>query len=359
MKNRNGPARCCCGCTTTIAVRQGCSPFGPVAATAVAVHAAGGGGPPLASGTTDAAGAFETGLPAGSYELRIRPGHAAEARRPIVLACGGTTEVAYFSRRLRFQVSGCSGGNANGSVVTITGAEDRELVVVAGFADWYPQAAGAYSYTIAAADDRYAPASGTGHITNLCAIAINPTHYVSLAPAEGFTCCDATLFYPTPGGGTTRFGKPRGPIKVTTSAGDEWYLDGCGSVRCVATDDGVTGPLIPVGDPRPTLGWGPAVVRVEIATGPGVAPDYVPWKARLLWAITSDCGARWMTPWNCAGSSGSGASNPTSIVLNSLDPLSITFNYDQAGAAWTWTCGQPSPRPFYPLTWITLTEILP
>lgn len=356
MTNRNSPARGCCGCSNGIRVLQGCSPFGPMPAVPVAVYAPGGGSP-IASGATDGLGVFATDLDAGAYELRIRPGAANEARRAVVLACGSTTDVAYFGRPVQFSVTGCGGNAVAGAEVAIGGGDPRTLTTNAsGVATWYPQAAGAYTYTVTRPGGRWGSASGSGTVANLCTVF--GTTPVTLPVAAGFSCCDWNTWYPAGGGSAVQFKQPRGPIKVVTSAGDEWTFTGCSSKRCTYSETVLTGAQTSIFDPIPPLSDGTVPLHLEFGvSGTGVI---CPWYVRTIYTRGShgNPGQQWFTSFACSDSMAN--SSPQAFgTLNSMDPLSVTWNFpDASNASYSWTWPNPAPPIPTPLKWITLTELL-
>lgn len=337
-------------CTGTIRLDRGCSPGGPWSGIPVAIHDVGDPSP-LDSGTTDSAGIVRLDVPVGIYELRVRPGASNEIRKPVAIACGATAIVAVYDRLIQFFVKCCTATPVVGATIAITGPESVNLTTGAdGKASWHPETAGSYSYSVTHPSARLVAASGSYSIPSLCAA--YGTIEVAMGTPEGFSCCNLSMFYDG-----AQFKFPRGPIKVTTSAGATWWLAECATKKCTISDEVLTGPAYPDPyEPLPILFDGQVVVQVEVRQGP------VYWEAKVASAWASHpSGHQWFPPLaDCSDSASYAPYVYVNGVVDSIDPLSVTFEFpDPSGASYSWTPPASMPPMPTPLKWITLTEILP
>lgn len=320
--------RCCCGgCTNILKLVNGCGVASPLASTAFSIRSWDGAteGPVVASGSTDASGEYPINLPEGDYALRVKPGNPAEAFVVIHATCGATVQVPYYGRAIQWQATQCgSVSPLPGAVFTISGVENRVITADAsGVVRWYPMVPGAYSFTVTKGGGYYGTYSGTGTVpANPCLIGFTPIP-ITVPPANGFTCCDFITTYP----GNVRINRPRGPLKVVTSAGDSWYIGSstsCTDSRCSYSDEvsvynsssgstspGVVSCWVDIGRIGTGATW-TAAIR---------PPSYVPPGAFYDW----DCEQIVRSGNQSGGSLNSWMSGVATLV--SVDPLFVTFSF--------------------------------
>ena len=192
--------RCGCpSCTTTIRVKEECSPFAAISGATVEVFETSTSTPVLASGTTNGSGEASIAVSTGVYWVMVsKSGCAATVRKEVTLTCDGLTELSLRCTAGVVTSSAslcCSGGAADGAAfTTVKSGVTVASGVVAGGVFRYPKSAGTGTYVTTIGPFKGCNGGSASHIHNFAAQICNNNNMtlsnIVLGQPAGTTCCN-------------------------------------------------------------------------------------------------------------------------------------------------------------------------
>jgi hypothetical protein len=314
----------------------------------------------VASGTTDASGAFcASGLAFGDYGVTATRAGCNSFFATVAVDSCSTSTVAGDAKcstneSVNVTVSGCFGFPLPGAVVTYSGPDSGSVTTdAAGEASFFTDKTGSFSFTVAHPSGRFASASGTFAKATKCTAAGITRQ---LSPASGFVCCDVlkggsspypiskTLTLTDPSGATTVAIDAltcQGSVCVDRSMSDVSPTVS-GSLQCPKCTCTVGGSS---DQPAADVGFNSTAVQYQATLSDpptlGQAHYIFQWIAaggvqyRADCPTTHLCTADTRRTWRFGRACGAGfqlgfphrSDGPSSVTVNSYMPLNITFNY--------------------------------
>jgi hypothetical protein len=345
-----GPCDCRCGCKVCLDLTSICSLHTPVSAVDVTFYKAGT-STVVGTGTSDASGhVCSPDLPSGLYDAKVvKTGYETETVKD--LACGNHGwYMKPTNYGANFTITGCNSQRLPGATVTLTGpATLVKTTDSLGQARFTPEVPGSYTYSVAKA--KFDTITGTVTISSTCGGAATVNR--ALSPASGYRCCSVrmkTSDVPSPepipttlvissAGGTDSF-----PFAAATCFKANCYVYPMSDVGASVTPDRRDCPPPPVGnyvEIPPSIGVrnSPVTYTLDLTQVPPTLTEalreYSGASGAGLAYPAAGCGVsdtriRWRQPLTCADAA-SAVRYATSVTLNSLSPLSLTFTFPPGG----------------------------